>query len=127
MAIGSLSAGVGIGNAGTGAICAPGPALGRPIAQNGTSSCFGGSAGGGVVCWAMAGHATSARPVTATISRAIRRVVEAPIMAILPLGPLDPGCCGVLLQRTRTVRPFAGAMLTPRPDHVKTQRGTVGC
>ena len=36
--LGSLSAAVGIGGDGTGASLAPGPASGRPMAQNGTSS-----------------------------------------------------------------------------------------
>src|SRR5262244_143104 len=118
--MGSLSAGVGMGNAGTGAICAPAPLLGRPTAQNGSSSCFGGSAGVVVLCWAMAGHTPSARPLTPRISHTIRLAIEALVMTIL-LGPLGPWSAGV--RRPYFAR-FAGAMLARHPGEVKGCRAT---
>src|SRR5262245_49111728 len=112
--MGSLSAGVGIGKAGTGAICAPGPLFGRPMAQKGSSSCFGGLAGGVVVCWAMAGHTLQARPATTMISPTIRHIFEAPVMSILPWSA-GPGVLMPLLPRS-----VAGAMLAPALHQVKT-------
>ncbi len=53
------------------------------MAQKGSSSCFGGSAGV-VVCWAMTGHAQSVRPATAMIRDPIRRAIEAYLMTTLP-------------------------------------------
>src|SRR5262245_46778109 len=109
--MGSLSAGMGTGKAGTGAICAPGPLFGRPTAQNGSSSGFGGLAG---VCWAMAGHAFHARPATTTISPTIRHIFEARGMAILPW---SGGPC-VLLSLLPLLP--GGVMLALELDHVKT-------
>jgi hypothetical protein len=75
---------------------------------------------GVVVCWAMAGHTPSARPVTATIDQAIRRVIETPVMASPPR-PLGPWSCGSFSGSMEY--PFVGAMLALRPGEVKTRRG----
>jgi hypothetical protein len=81
LAIGSLSAGVAMGNGGTGAIAAPGPVLGRPTAQKGTSSSLAGGGAGVLCCWAVAGNTTAIRIRRARPNASLRRVVEA-VMAV---------------------------------------------
>src|SRR5262245_33512185 len=79
--MGSLSAGVGTGFGGTGASVLPGPPLGRPIAQKGTSSSF---------CWAAAGGGPSTPSAARDIaSDSTSRVIEGAVIALLlePAGP----------------------------------------
>src|SRR5690349_4054265 len=94
--MGSLSAAVGIGKAGTGAMAAPGPLEGRPIAQNGTSSCFGGAG-----CCAPAG---TVRHTSTAAARDHRRVIT--------LSLLDGGALRALsILRAMTVAPRHLSML----------------
>src|SRR5262245_28878256 len=83
--MGSLSAGVGMGSAGTGAICWPGPVLGRPTAQNGTSSSLGGAGAAG--CCPRAGVGTTASRARVKASDEPSRVIEDAVIA-------PPPCAG---------------------------------
>src|SRR5215831_21271536 len=123
LATGSLSAGVGTGNAGTGAICAPGPVFGRPMAQNGGSSSF---------CCASAGSARSVsiRQAAASVSILDDRAMTTPPWATTgETTSTEPSVRG-MTSWPRTLARTAAARKDPRapaglgnPERAEAARG----